>query len=147
MGIVEWKGLGLFLSGMTGIVKAIPVGVALGLSIFEIGLYVSLGSIATVFILYFSGEPLKKWITKKWSKEKMEKKKGRFGTLLEKYGVAGVGLLTPGTLGPITSIIIGLVVLKNTAKLMPYLVVGIILWSFALAWLAVEGIDLLKELF
>jgi uncharacterized membrane protein len=141
------KASGLFLAGMTGIVKAIPVGVALGLSIFEIGLYVSLGSIATVFILYFSGEPLKKWITKKWSKEKMEKKKGRFGTLLEKYGVAGVGLLTPGMLGPITSIIIGLIMLKDTAKLMPYLVAGIILWSFALAWLAVEGFDLLKEIF
>jgi uncharacterized membrane protein len=141
------KASGLFLAGMTGIVKAIPVGIALGLSIFEIGLYVSLGSIATVFILYFSGEPLKKWITKKWSKEKMEKKKGRFGTLLEKYGVAGVGLLTPGMLGPITSIIIGLIMLKDTAKLMPYLVAGIILWSFALAWLAVEGFDLLKEIF
>ncbi len=147
MGIVEWKGVGLFLAGMTGIVKAIPVGVALKLSIFEIGSYVSLGSIVTVFIIYLSGEPLKKWITKKWSKEKMDKKKGKFSILLEKHGVAGVGMLTPGTLGPITSIIIGLVLLKNTSRLMPYLVAGIILWSFTLAWLAVEGFDLLKSIF
>jgi len=140
------KAAGLFLAGMTGIVKAIPVGVALKLSIFEIGLYVSLGSIATVFILYFSGEPLKRWITKKWSKEKMEKKKGKFATLLERYGVIGVGLLTPGTLGPITSIVIGLILLKDTSKLMPYLVAGIILWSFLLAWVAVEGFELVKSI-
>jgi len=141
------KASALFLAGMTGIVKAIPVGVALKMSIVAIGSYVSLGSITTVFILYFSGEPLKKWITKKWSKEKMEKKKGRFALLLERYGVVGVGLLTPGILGPITSIIIGLVVLKDTSRLMPYLVAGILLWSFVLAFAAVEGFDLFKQFF
>ena len=140
------KAAGLFLAGMTGIVKAIPVGVALSMSIFEIGLYVSLGSIVTVLIIYFSGEPLKRWITKKWSKEKMDKKKGKFSILLERYGVVGVGLLTPGTLGPITSIIIGLILLKDTSNLMPYLVVGIIVWSYLLAWVGVEGFDLVKSL-
>ncbi|NPA37527.1 MAG: hypothetical protein GXO47_11840 [Chlorobi bacterium] len=141
------KAAGLFLAGMTGIVKAVPVGVAMGFTGFQTGLFVSLGSTVTVFILYFSGEPLKKWITKKWPKEKMDKKKGRFSVLLEKYGVTGVGLLTPGTLGPITSIIIGLIVLKDTSKLMPYLVAGIFLWSFLLSWLAVGGFELLKSLF
>jgi hypothetical protein len=147
MDILVWKEFGLFLVGMTGIVKAVPVGLALKLSILETGTYISLGSIVTVFILFFSGEPLKKWITKKWSKEKMEKKKGRFSVLLEKYGVAGVGLLTPGMLGPITSILIGLIILKDTSKLMPYLTAGIILWSFALSWLVFEGFDLIKGLF
>ena len=142
-----WKVAGVFFAWMTGIVKAIPVGVALQLSVFEIGLYVSLGSITTVFLLYFSGEPLKRRITKRWSKEKMEKKKGRFTILLERYGMPGVGLLTPGTLGPITSIIIGLILLKDTKKLMPYLIVGIILWSFLLAWFAVAGFDFLKGVF
>ena len=147
MDILAWKEFGLFLVGMTGIVKAVPVGLALNLSVVETGTYISLGSIVTVFILFFSGEPLKKRITKKWSKEKMEKKKGRFSVLLEKYGVAGVGLLTPGMLGPITSILIGLILLKDTSKLMPYLTAGIILWSFALSWLAFEGFDLIKGLF
>ena len=146
MGVTGWKGFGLFLAGMTGIVKAVPVGVALKMSVIEIGTYISLGSIATVFILYFSGEPLKKWISGRWSKEKMEKKKGRFSTLLERYGVIGVGLLTPGTLGPITSIVIGLILLKDTKKLMPWLVAGIILWSFLLAWLADAGFSFIKGL-
>ena len=141
------KAAALFIAGMTGIVKAIPVGVALEMTVAEIGVYVSLGSIATVFILFFSGASLKKRITKKWSKEKMEKRKGRFAVLLEKYGVVGVGLLTPGILGPITSVIIGLLVLKDTARLMPYLVAGIIIWSFALAFVAVTGFDLFEQLF
>ncbi len=100
------KATGLFLAGMTGIVKAIPVGLALKMSIFEIGLYVSLGSIVTVFIIYYPGEPVKVRIMKKWSKEKLDKQEGKYNTLLKKYGVAGVGLLTPGTLGPVISIVI-----------------------------------------
>ncbi len=111
------------------------------------GLYVSLGSIATVFILFFSGEPLKKWLMKKWSKEKLEKRKGKFSLLLDRYGFVGVGILSPGILGPIPTIIIGLIVLKNSSRLMPYLVAGIIIWSYSLAWAAVTGFDFMKGWF
>lgn len=144
---VVLKALGLFLMGMTGVVKAIPVGVALEMSIFEIGLYVSLGSIVMVSILFFSGEPMKRWLMKKWSKEKLEKKKGKFSSLLHRYGYVGVGILSPGILGPIPAIILGLIVLKNTSKLMPYLVVGIIIWSYLLAWVAVIGFDFVEGWF
>ena len=144
---VVLKAIGLFFMGMAGIVKAIPVGVALKMSIFEIGLYVSLGSIATVFILFFFGEPMKKWLMKKWSKEKLEKRKGKFSSLLHRYGYVGVGILSPGILGPIPAIVLGLIVLKNSSKLMPYLVVGIIIWSYLLAWIAVTGFDFVEGWF
>ena len=147
MGIEAWKELGLFLIGMTGIVKAVPVGVAMKLTIFETGLYISLGSVATVLILIFSGEPVKRWMMKRWGKEGLEKRKGRFSHLLERYGMIGVGLIAPGTIGPIPAVILGLIILKDTKKLLPYLFAGIFAWSFLLAWLAFSGFNLVKDLF
>ena len=124
----------IYLVGITGIWKAIPVGIALKSHPIEIGTFTALGSITTVYILYYFGENVKKWVLKKWSKEKLESRKGKFTTILEKYGVVGVGFICPGPFGPITSIIVGLLIIHPTKKLMPYLVVGIVFWSFALTW-------------
>lgn len=137
----------IYIVGITGIWKAIPVGIALKSTLFETGLFTALGSITAVIILYYFGEPVKRWAIKNWGKDKMEKRKGKFGDIMDKYGVVGLGLLTPGPFGPITTIIVGLLLVKNTAKLMPYLIAGIIIWSFILTWVATTSVDLLKNLF
>jgi len=139
--------ISIFLVGITGIWKAIPVGIALKSHPIEIATFTALGSITTVYILYYFGENVKKWVTKKWSKEKLEKKKGKFVTIMDKYGVIGLGIICPGPFGPITSILVGLFVVQKTSRLMPYLVIGIIFWSFALTWFAVSGFKLLQNLF
>ncbi|MCG8309751.1 MAG: small multi-drug export protein [Cytophagales bacterium] len=139
--------ISIYLVGITGIWKAIPVGIALKSHPIEIGTFTALGSITTVYVLYYFGEKVKNWVTKKWSKEKLESKKGKFTTILDRYGVVGVGIICPGPFGPITSIIIGLLVIKQTKRLMPYLVLGIIFWSFALTWFAVTGYNLVKTIF
>ena len=66
---------------------------------------------------------------------------------MDKYGIVGIGVICPGPFGPITSILVGLFVVKNTAKLMPYLVIGIIFWSFALTWFSVSGFKILQHFF
>lgn len=142
-----YKAITIYLVGVLGIWKAIPVGIALKSSIFEIGLYTSLGSITTVILLFYFGESVKKWVTKKWSKEKLEKEKGKFSALVDKYGVYGVGILSPGLLGPITAIIVGLLIIKPTSKLMPFLIIGIILWSYFLPWGIMMGFDMVKSWF
>jgi membrane protein YqaA with SNARE-associated domain len=133
--------------GITGIWKAIPVGIALKSHPLEIASFTALGSITTVYILYYFGESVKKWVAKKWSKEKLEKKKGSFNMIMDKYGVIGLGIICPGPFGPITSIIVGLLVVKQTSRLMPYLVVGIIFWSFVLTWFAVSGFRMVQSFF
>jgi uncharacterized membrane protein len=137
----------IYLVGITGIWKAIPVGIALKSSLYETACFTALGSITTVIILYYFGEPVKQWAIKKWGKDKMDKRKGKFSAIMDKYGVVGLGLLTPGPFGPITTIIVGLLIVKNTSRLMPYLIAGIIIWSFILTWVASTSIDLLKNFF
>ena len=99
-----------------------------------------------MYILYYFGEKVKGWVTRKWSKEKLESRKGKFTAILDRYGVIGVGFICPGPFGPITSIIVGLLIIQPTKKLMPYLVMGIIFWSFTLTWFAVSGYNLIKSL-
>lgn len=136
----------IYLVGITGIWKAIPVGIALKAHPLETASFTALGSITTVFLLYYFGERVKSWVLKKWSQEKLEGKKGRLGNIMDKYGTAGLGIICPGLFGPITTIIVGLLIVKPTSKLMPFLVIGIVLWSFGLTYISVLGFDFFKNL-
>ncbi len=138
--------LSIYLVGITGIWKAIPVGLALKSHPVETASFTALGSITAVLALYYFGEAVKKWVMKKWSKEKLEGKKGKLYNIMDKYGTAGLGIICPGLFGPITTIIVGLLIVKPTSKLLPYLVLGIIIWSFLLTYIAVLGVDIFIEL-
>jgi membrane protein DedA with SNARE-associated domain len=144
---VFFRIVSIYLVGITGIWKAIPVGIALQAHPIETASFTALGSITTVYLLYYFGERVKKWVMKKWSQEKLESKKGRLSRIMDKYGTAGLGIICPGLFGPITTIIVGLLIVKPTVKLMPYLVVGIILWSFLLTYIAVLGVDFFIGIF
>jgi membrane protein YqaA with SNARE-associated domain len=136
----------IYLVGITGIWKAIPVGMALRSHPVETASFTALGSITAVVMLYYFGEYVKRWVQKKWSREKIENRKGKLSAIMNKYGTAGLGIICPGLFGPITTIVVGLLIVKQTSKLMPYLVAGIILWSFLLTWVATLGLDLFKHL-
>ena len=140
------KVLTIFLAGMAGIWKGIPIGMILKSHPMSIAALTALGSITTVLILYYFGEFAKQWVLKKWSKEKLERRKGKFSSIMDKYGIIGLGIICPGIFGPITSIIVGLLIVKQTSRLMPYLIIGIILWSFVLTWFAVSGFNMLNNL-
>lgn len=139
--------ISIYLVGIAGIWKAIPVGIALQAHPIETASFTALGSITTVILLYYFGERVKKYVMKKWSQEKLDSKKGRLSHIMDKYGTAGLGIICPGLFGPITTIIVGLLIVKPTGKLMPYLIIGIILWSFALTYIAVTGVDFFKGIF
>ncbi len=137
----------IYLVGITGIWKAIPVGIAMKAHPIETATFTALGSITTVFLLLYFGEAVKSWVMKKWSKEKLENKKGRLTRIMDKYGTPGLGIICPGLFGPITTIIVGLIIVKPTRKLMPYLVIGIIAWSFLLTYISALGIDFFIGIF
>jgi uncharacterized membrane protein len=139
--------LTIYLVGITGIWKAVPVGIALKAHPLETASFTALGSITTVFILFYSGEFVRKWVQKKWSKETLESKKGRLAKIMEKYGTPGLGIIGPGFFGPITTIVVGLMIVKPASRLMPYLVAGIIIWSFLLTWIGMTSVNFFKELF
>jgi len=136
----------IYLAGITGLYKGVPVGFAIQASPYITAIFTALGSLTAVFVIYFSGTSIKKWIINNFFKQKIDKKKSRFTSIMERYGVIGLGLFATGIIGPIITIILGLMLVKETKRLMISLSAGIILWSVALTIVASISLDILKEL-
>ncbi len=136
----------IYLAGVTGLYKGVPVGIALKAHPALIAALTALGSISAVLVINYSGTSFRKWILSKVGKDSLEKKKGRFTHLMDRYGVIGLGLIASGTIGPIATILLGLITLKETSGLMVYLIIGIILWSIGLTAIAVLGVDAIKAM-
>ncbi|WP_439184179.1 VTT domain-containing protein [Carboxylicivirga taeanensis] len=140
------KYIAVYIAGATGIYKGIPVGIALGLKPLMIASVVAFGAISSALLVYFSGEPFRKWLLNKYGTETFEHKKARFSKWMEKYGVPGLGLMVTGLLGPFIALIIGMALLDNTRKFLFYLLAGIVLWSFGLTYLTEPVVQLVKGL-
>jgi hypothetical protein len=76
--------------------------------------------------------------------KELKGKKNKFIKLTDRYGVWGLGLLTTGLLGPFTSLLLGLILIKDTRRFLTYLLVGIFVWSFILAYLFTPLIDIIS---
>jgi len=128
------KYLIVYLAGATGMWKGIPSGILLDLHPVFTGLFTALGSITSVLILYFAGDTFRQWLLNKYGSRRIERKKNRFRKLSERYGPWGLGLITTGLLGPFTSLLLGLLLIKDTRKFLILLLLGITIWSFILAY-------------
>ncbi|WP_167617181.1 hypothetical protein [Maribellus sediminis] len=135
----------VYLAGVTGIWKGIPVGIGLKLVPIYTGLYTALGSITTVLILFFAGDSFKNWIMKLYGEKRIARKKGKFSRFANRYGPWGLGLITSGLLGPITSVLLGLVFFTNTKKFVVILMAGILIWSVILAYIFSPIVELITN--
>ncbi len=139
------KYIAVYLTGATGIYKGIPVGIALGVRPLIIASLVALGAMSSALLVYFSGEPFRKWLLKKYGTKTFEHKKAKFSKWMDKYGVPGLGLMVTGLLGPFIALIIGVALLDDTRKFLFYLLAGIVLWSFGLTYLTEPVVQLVRE--
>ena len=67
----------IFLTGLLGVWKAIPVGLALGCNAITIMLMTMIGALLAIVLIYLLGSRVKKWVLGRLKKGKSEKKKGR----------------------------------------------------------------------
>ena len=135
----------IYIAGITGLYKGVPIGFALHSAPVLTALFTALGSVTIVLVIFFSGKSMKNWFLRNFGNKKLEKRGGLFTRILNKYGLAGIGLFAPGIIGPIGTVLLGLVVLKDTKYFLPYLITGIFLWSIALTTVGYYSIDLVTE--
>ena len=145
MGITS-KFVIVYLSGATGMWKGIPAGIALGIHPIYNGLFTAMGSITSVLIIYFAGDTFRNWILKLYGQKRIEKKKGKFQKLTDRYGAMGLGLITTGLLGTFTSLLIGFILIKDLRKFVIYLIIGILTWSIILAYIFTPIIELISRI-
>jgi len=139
--------LSIYLAGITGLYKGVPLGFALQASPYLTALFTALGSITAVFIIYFSGEPFKQWLLKKYGAKKLDKKKGKFTAIMDRYGVIGLGLVGTGIIGPIVTIILGMILVSDVKRLLFFLIIGVIIWSAVLTFIGGLGLEFFQQLF
>lgn len=135
----------VYLAGVSGIWKGIPVGIGLKLVPIYTGLYTALGSITTVLILFFAGDSFKNRVMNLYGEKRIARKKGKFSRFANRYGPWGLGLITSGILGPITSVILGLVFFTNTKKFVVILTAGIFIWSVILAYIFSPIVEMITD--
>ena len=120
---------------------AIPLGFVLGLHPLVIFITNVAGATAGVFIIIFAGERLLKWILKRQESKKDKGKPGAIQKIWQKYGVIGLGLLSPFLTGALLGAAIGIASGAPTGKLLLWMTIGIILWTVILVSLGVAGIE------
>lgn len=140
------KYFAVYIAGITGLWKGIPLGIGLNLDPFFTGLFTGLGSVTTVLILFLAGEAFRKWILNKYGEKRIEKKKNRFSQMANRYGIWGLGLVTAGLLGPYTSMLLGFILIKEIRKFLLILTTGIFIWSFVFAYFFTSIVDFVVKI-
>ena len=143
-----WYNIGMvFIMGVLGIWKAIPLGFLLGLNPVYIFLATFFGASAGILSIYFMGSRIKEYVIARMDRKGIRRRKGQVDKLLQQYGKAGLGLIGPLVIGPNATMALGIVLIDEVKKLLVFTVIGTAAWSTALTMLGVISIELFSILF
>lgn len=117
----------------------IPLGLVLKLNPFITGITAALGSISSAFIVSFLGEGLRERFIK-WRYKDKDLKQGNFYKIWNKYGIIGLGLLSPLLFGAPLGTALGIVLGAQKNILFLWMSIGIVIWSILLTAGAYLGI-------
>jgi len=124
------KGASVFGTGLLELWAAIPLGFALGLPAVVTGVLSAASSIVSAAIVMYLGGSLRTWLLRRM--EKKGKKQGRMGRIWEKYGIVGLGFLSPLLTGAPLGAAIGISLGANPGKLLWWMTIGIVVWTILL---------------
>lgn len=125
---------------------AIPAGLALGLPPLLVGAVSAFGSILSALGVILLGDRARSWILRKRGERGDSGKAGRAQRIWERYGVVGLGLLSPLLFGAPLGAAIGVSLGAGARDLMLWMGIGIVLWSILLTAAGALGIDGLGQL-
>ena len=141
-----YKEILVFLTGILGIWKAIPVGLLLKVNPVLIFLFTSLGAITGVLILFFFGNRLRVFIQRTQKSRGFQKNERRAGKLIETYGSPGLGFLGCLIMGPNLTMVIGLAIVRSPVRFLYWTMAGIVVWSLVLTLVAVYSIEFFNRI-
>ncbi len=117
---------------------AIPAGLAMELHPLLTGIASALGAIIAVVLVIILGARLRNWLLRK-KNNKEAKTRGRIYLIWEKYGVIGLGLLSPLVTGVLLGAAIGVSLGAPRARLIIWMSIGIVIWTIILTIIATLG--------
>ena len=132
----------MFLLGILELWVAIPAGFLLQLNPFFTALASSLGAITSVIVILFIGEKIRDKLSEKYYNKEPGRRTRLLQSVWEKYGVIGLGLLSPLLFGAPLGAAIGVALGSDRSKLILWMSIGIIIWSVGLTLAAIQGLNI-----
>jgi hypothetical protein len=119
---------------------AIPAGLALGLSPLLVTLTTSLSYACGVAVVTLLGERVRAWVMRRLGRKAEINADSFLSRIWEKYGMVGLGLLAPMTVGAQIGAAIGLALNGKPRSLFIALSLGGLAWSIALTAAVTLGV-------
>ncbi len=139
--------LTVFGLSMIELWAAIPAGFALNLNPTAIVAATSAGAIAGALIIILAGEKIRNKIVKWHYGDKKDFSQSRLYRIWNKYGVVGLGLLSPLLFGALIGAALGSLLGASRLRLLSWMSIGIVVWSVALTAVGVAGLSGFESLF
>lgn len=122
----------VFLASVAELWLAIPMGLALKLPPLNTVIISILGSTASAFIVAFAGANLReRFIMWRYGSNR-DIERGSLYKIWNKYGVVGLGLLSPLLFGAPMGTAVGVIFGAERNYLLLWITIGIVIWSAAL---------------
>jgi hypothetical protein len=130
--------------GFLYFLSAIPAGVAAHAPLWGSVLAAWLGYCAGCLLVLAAGAPLRAWITQKLKIDPRPDPEKLFWKIWHRFGIWGVGLVAPVTIGPQASAILGLALGESPARIQAAVSLGVLPWALGFAILTQAGVHLLR---
>lgn len=129
--------------GILELWAAIPAGTALKLPPLLNGIASALGAVIGALLIILAGDRLRRWLLKK--REKTHNRESRIYKIWEKYGVIGLGLLSPLLTGAPLGAAIGISLGAPPKRLFFWMSIGIVVWTIILTTVSTLGFAIFES--
>ena len=133
------KLLTVFAFAMIGLWEGIPLGFVLRLPPMAVGLASALGSTAATMIVLFLGEGLRTRLVRRRGKGRGVGRDRLIDRIWRSYGLVAFSLVAPVLIGGPLGVATGLVLGAPARRLLPWLMLGIVLWTAVLTLVGAYG--------
>jgi hypothetical protein len=130
-------------SGVLELWVAIPLGFTLQLHPVTTAILSGLGSLLSAIIIIFFGSSVRTWLIKRFQRKNMGRD-SRMGRIWNRYGIIGLGFLSPLLTGAPLGAAIGISFNAEPRKLLLWMAVGIVFWSCVLTAATAYGLMALR---
>jgi len=130
--------------GFLYFISAIPAGVAAHAPVWAAALAAWLGYSAGGLVVLLAGAPLRDWITRKLKIDPKPDNSKLFWKVWHRFGLWGLGLIAPITIGPQVTAILALALGESPRRIQLAIVLGVFPWVIVLGFLASLGSGLLR---
>ena len=138
-GILTAFGLGFLY-----FISAIPAGMAAHAPVWAAALAAWRGYSAGGLLVLLAGAPLRDWITRKLKVDPKPDNSKLFWKVWHRFGLWGLGLIAPITIGPQVTAILALALGESPRRIQLAIVLGVFPWVIVLGFLASLGSGLLR---